>query len=1080
MKQILITSTVLIGVILLLRLVLRRRVSKRLIYATWLLVALRLLIPFQFGQSEYSVATVTEKLEQRSEPIQQVQQNLQKPVAGPSREEIYQQLMQDYLSQSQPQSQPQPPTQTPQPEIPTSPTVPPEVHQQLTQEVEKRISAPTPMQILTSVWISGIIVMAGWFLLSNLIFLRRARRGAQSCTDVITPIPIRISDNVSTPCLAGLFRPVIYLTPESAADPQIRDHVLTHELTHLKHADHIWAWVRCLCLCVYWFNPLVWIAAIASKRDCELACDEAALKTLGDGQRIAYGKTLLATVTHSPIHVFQAATAMSESKKQLKERVNFIVKKPKNLLIAAVCLILVVTITAGLVFTGCKSAPEPTTPTTSTEAPEPTQPNPIVITPEMPTEDDLLDLLHYSAQMVENNDTITLNSHWLVKSYLHFNKLPPEVLTISDDIITIKTRMTHLGTDATEDIIIYATFLALLAKQYPDDFTDMDIHYEPTFGRGPFYDALFYTGWKEAGYDSIKDYYAAIDAGEVEMPQNAFIIGYQYHSISPACNRSKNIYEIFFAPDSPQIDTFNPALDNLPCTKDSVDNFMAILTAAQANGMISGVNFDEESCYNVTPAAVAEATDIQIFKFSDTCASFALIDGAVYEICFSFGGLGFVNAVPWDYDGDGNLDLLVASSWGSGMHYAVVTIFNTITKESIPVYTSTNDGDLIVQEIPYNNTKLYAILATKIRINTHLADLSCLATNLIGFVQTENGTLTFINKDIYDFPNSLGNQTPDAAPSDALSIAEKAVDDFLWYRVVGVCCDYEYVHADMSRYLTNDQKQEGYFNIQYKLTCCHTADEVRNHIDRSIGLELQNRGYPDDILFNDDAGNLYLIVTPTDYNGFRHIDVLSESDDTISVRACQYDDDSCYLSFIFSLNATASGYRVTAVTQDDDYECIPQIVNQGPTYMVLKYGAFSYGYQLYDTNGSLKVNESTGFRCPTVTPLSTHVTEIMLNYGTGITQRIFWDTQTLTCSGPYYYGIAVGNGKIAYLDGDLADRVLVVCDIFNPSNAQTFTDLGMNATVMPITEAAFSADGSKLTISYYDKDSTIVTTALIL
>ncbi|MBQ3215168.1 MAG: M56 family metallopeptidase [Oscillospiraceae bacterium] len=702
MKQILITSTVLIGVILLLRLVLRRRVSKRLIYATWLLVALRLLIPFQFGQSEYSVATVTEKLEQRSEPIQQVQQNLQKPVAGPSREEIYQQLIQDYLSQSQPQPQPHPPTQTPQPEIPTSPTVPPEVHQQLTQEVEKRISAPTPMQILTSVWISGIMVMAGWFLLSNLIFLRRARRGAQSCTDVITPIPILISDNVSTPCLAGLFRPVIYLTPESAADPQIRDHVLTHELTHLKHADHIWAWVRCLCLCVYWFNPLVWIAAIASKRDCELACDEAALKTLGDGQRIAYGKTLLATVTHSPIHVFQAATAMSESKKQLKERVNFIVKKPKNLLIAAVCLILVVTITAGLVFTGCKSAPEPATPTTSTEAPEPTQPNPIVITPEMPTENDLLDLLHYSAQMVENNDTITLNSHWLVKSYLHFNKLPPEVLTISDDIITIKTRMTHLGTDATEDIIIYATFLALLAKQYPNDFTDMDIHYELTMGRNPVYYAFFYTGWKEAGYDSIKDYYAAVDAKEVEMPQNAFKIGYQ----SPYIN---------------------------------------------------------------------------------------------------------------------------------------------LTSSSL------------------------------------------------------------LTDDIYDVFITQRNQTPDTTPPDpdvnlteALAIAEDVIYRYMWYKAVGICCDFEPVTADMSQYLSAAQK-EHYFNEQYRLSCCKSIEEVNNHIDGIILKSEQKHGHPDNLLFHNDKDELFLIVIPTEYSPYRNIQIQEVSDSIIIATADIFDEDGTYAVDTFQI-----------------------------------------------------------------------------------------------------------------------------------------------------------------------------------
>ncbi len=57
-------------------------------------------------------------------------------------------------------------------------------------------------------------------------------------------------------------------------------------------------WTRCgrslrsVCLAVYWFDPLVWIAAAVSKADGELACDEAAIQALGEGERIPYGKTL--------------------------------------------------------------------------------------------------------------------------------------------------------------------------------------------------------------------------------------------------------------------------------------------------------------------------------------------------------------------------------------------------------------------------------------------------------------------------------------------------------------------------------------------------------------------------------------------------------------------------------------------------------------------------------------------------------------------------------------------------------------------------------------------------------------------
>ena len=64
--------------------------------------------------------------------------------------------------------------------------------------------------------------------------------------------------------------------------------------------------------------------------------------------------------------------------------------------------------------------------------------------------------------------------------------------------------------------------------------------------------------------------------------------------------------------------------------------------------------------------------------------------------------------------------------------------------------------------------------------------------------------------------------------------------------------------------------------------------------------------------------------------------------------------------------------------------------------------------------------------------------------------------------------ITVGFGKIAYLDGDLTSRTLVVCDIFDRSKSETFENLGFTSESMSVTEAAFTSDGSQwsLTLTY--------------
>lgn len=373
MKEILITSSVLILSVIVLRLLFRSKVSRKLIYGAWLLVALRLLIPIQFGQLDFSILT-------QAEPVTEAITDMaQKPVSGPSREEVYADTLHDYINQGQPVFIPEVQEkleseiiQSGRPAVdvydeileankPES-VILPEVNQQIETVVDETVS-PTLGQIALGVWITGMVAMAAWFLGVNLAF-RRNLRNATPSPEPGCKTPVKVSAAIASPCVFGLLRPVIYLTPNCAENERIRRHVLTHEQTHLRHGDHIWAWVRCVCLCVYWFNPLVWVAASLSKRDCELACDEAALKILGEDERLAYGKTLVDMVSSVPApgQLLETATAMHETKKQLKERVKCIVKQPKVFLTAAIALLLVLTIVTGCTFSGAatRSATDPT------------------------------------------------------------------------------------------------------------------------------------------------------------------------------------------------------------------------------------------------------------------------------------------------------------------------------------------------------------------------------------------------------------------------------------------------------------------------------------------------------------------------------------------------------------------------------------------------------------------------------------------------------------------------------------------------------------------------------------------------
>ena len=337
MKEILLTSSVLILALAFLRQILGKHVTKKFQYALWGLVLLRLLIPVQFGSLSFSVTSLT----QDSEPIAVIEHRLSQPMVDQDYEHIYQRFEQQYENQGY---------------IVTNP----EVVTQITQETVEFMDLPTWGEILTFFWFAGIAAMAVWFILVNLRFCRSARKNAVRL-DAESPIPVYVSRGVASPCLTGLLRPVIYLTPACAEDERLRRHVLTHELPHYRHGDHIWSVLRSLCLCIYWFDPLVWLAAILSRRDCELACDEGTLKQLGENERLGYGRSLVDVVAGdlSPKHLMEAATAMNESKRQITERVNRIVKKPKFYVLSAICLLLAAALIAGCAFAGKVTKPEP-------------------------------------------------------------------------------------------------------------------------------------------------------------------------------------------------------------------------------------------------------------------------------------------------------------------------------------------------------------------------------------------------------------------------------------------------------------------------------------------------------------------------------------------------------------------------------------------------------------------------------------------------------------------------------------------------------------------------------------------------
>lgn len=218
--------------------------------------------------------------------------------------------------------------------------------------VVRRADRISPLELLKWIWVGGGAVLGALLLGFNLHFGLRLRRSRRRMEGAGGPVPVYVSGGLPSPCLFGLLRPAVYVTEGTAADPVMLRHVMAHELTHYRHLDHLWSVLRGAALAVHWWNPLVWLAAVYSRRDGELACDEGALYQLGDSERTAYGETLLALVTARgrPRDLFSFATTMSGGKRSLAERIRRISCQPKQLVSAVTATVVILSLTVFCTF----------------------------------------------------------------------------------------------------------------------------------------------------------------------------------------------------------------------------------------------------------------------------------------------------------------------------------------------------------------------------------------------------------------------------------------------------------------------------------------------------------------------------------------------------------------------------------------------------------------------------------------------------------------------------------------------------------------------------------------------------------
>jgi beta-lactamase regulating signal transducer with metallopeptidase domain len=286
----------LIALFLAIRPMVRRRIPAQVLYVGWIVVALRLLIPFGV-------------------PAAWSPYNLFKPIRLPA-------------SEMAPAS------------LPVSTLAAGEIGG-LASAVSAEKAPATMARTCALIWLLGVAGLLAGRVGVAWLFRRRVRCSSQIADErlqvmvrrcafelgVAPRIAAVVTGEVQGPSLYGLVRPRLLFPIGFAGklnDEELRLVVL-HEMGHWRRRDLLAQTLLHHALILHWFNPLAWLAIRLARHDCEIACDEFVLRRCIPEATKKYGATLIKLLEAVRVPSFSPVTlGVFAGKQQLRQRIRMV------------------------------------------------------------------------------------------------------------------------------------------------------------------------------------------------------------------------------------------------------------------------------------------------------------------------------------------------------------------------------------------------------------------------------------------------------------------------------------------------------------------------------------------------------------------------------------------------------------------------------------------------------------------------------------------------------------------------------------------------------------------------------------
>ncbi len=332
---------------------LRKRVWPQIRYALWLLILVKLILPPTFSLSTSIVSHVRKQADRTTVRLESTATSTDFSSSGPAM-----------------------PTPPPGMDVDIRPIVASEniPRNEIVESTREIVPSPV-METQSGVhialsgkvylmvfWLMGIVVLTLWAI-ARFRNLRRVHNSDLCKADLphelrslaketagrlhLRKLPaITLSETIPSPAVFGTFKPVLVLPATAIHHLSHRhiEHILLHELAHIKRGDLVVNTIYTLLQIVYWFNPLLWLIRRRLHHLRELCCDATVARILRE-DTLDYRDTILETAKRflpKPVEPGIGLLGLFETSGRLLVRLKWLEKKTwkhRGVRFAIICIV---------------------------------------------------------------------------------------------------------------------------------------------------------------------------------------------------------------------------------------------------------------------------------------------------------------------------------------------------------------------------------------------------------------------------------------------------------------------------------------------------------------------------------------------------------------------------------------------------------------------------------------------------------------------------------------------------------------------------------------------------------------------